>query len=174
MLLRNLPHWEPVPPLLIIRRQKNRSHPTRVGRYTSGGSSSSSSEGRYIRGQPFFTPCGRRIVYTWWDAGGGEMEYWFGSVYYYQYPYKMYCAHVGGLQSSGAGGGKENCSTTAHSPMVANLWHGGYAILLPNFRGSTGYGQSFLEGLPRNIGRVDVDNVVKNVKLISYNVKNDY
>ena len=53
--------------------------------------------------------------------GEGEMECRFGSVYYYQWPYKMYCAHVGGLQGGGAGGEKENCSTTAHSPTAANL-----------------------------------------------------
>ncbi|KAF5830484.1 Alpha/Beta hydrolase protein [Dunaliella salina] len=32
----------------------------------------------------------------------------------------------------------------------------GYAVLLPNFRGSTGYGQAFLEALPGHIGQYDV------------------
>jgi len=47
--------------------------PNVPGGYTGGDSSSSSSsgEGGYVLGQPSLSPCGRRIVYTGWDAWGG-------------------------------------------------------------------------------------------------------
>jgi acylaminoacyl-peptidase len=36
----------------------------------------------------------------------------------------------------------------------------GYALLLPNYRGSTGFGQNGIDALPARIGRMDVDDVV--------------
>jgi len=57
-------------------------------------------------------------------------------------------------------GGPHSCSTTTFIPSYAFLCKQGYAILHTNFRGSTGYGQSFVESLAGNIGRSDVDDVV--------------
>jgi len=57
-------------------------------------------------------------------------------------------------------GGPHSCSTTTFIPSYAFLCKQGYAILHTNFRGSTGYGQSFVESLAGSIGRSDVDDVV--------------
>ena len=58
-------------------------------------------------------------------------------------------------------GGPHGSSSTIYLPSYAFLCSfGGYAILLVNYRGSTGQGQGSIEALPTNIGRLDVQDVV--------------
>ena len=56
-------------------------------------------------------------------------------------------------------GGPHSCSASAFSPGVAYLATK-YAVLLPNYRGSIGFGQGPLNSLPTRIGRVDVQDVM--------------
>jgi acylaminoacyl-peptidase len=56
-------------------------------------------------------------------------------------------------------GGPHSCSASGYMPGVAYL-ASKYAVLLPNYRGSTGFGQAALDSLLTRIGRVDVDDVV--------------
>jgi len=56
-------------------------------------------------------------------------------------------------------GGPHGCSTTAFIPGFA-LLATRYAVLLPNYRGSTGFGQGPLTSLLGHIGRMDVDDVM--------------
>jgi len=56
-------------------------------------------------------------------------------------------------------GGPHSCSASVFSPGVAYLATK-YAILLPNYRGSIGFGQGPLNSLPTRIGRVDVQDVM--------------
>ncbi len=58
-------------------------------------------------------------------------------------------------------GGPHSVSTTMYLPGYAFLCgHGGYAILLVNYRGSTGFGQGSVECLPSNIGTLDVADMI--------------
>lgn len=58
-------------------------------------------------------------------------------------------------------GGPHSVSSTAYLPSCAFLCgHGGYAILLVNYRGSTGFGQDSIEALPTNIGTLDIQDVI--------------
>jgi acylaminoacyl-peptidase len=58
-------------------------------------------------------------------------------------------------------GGPHSCSTAAYLPSYAYLCsHGGYALLMVNYRGSTGFGQASIEALPTNIGELDVKDVI--------------
>jgi acylaminoacyl-peptidase len=58
-------------------------------------------------------------------------------------------------------GGPHSVSTTACLHSYAFLCgHGGYEILLVNYRGSTGFGQASIEALPTRIGKMDVADVV--------------
>jgi acylaminoacyl-peptidase len=58
-------------------------------------------------------------------------------------------------------GGPHSVSTTAYLHSYAFLCgHGGYAILLVNYRGSTGFGQASIEALLTRIGKMDVADVV--------------
>lgn len=58
-------------------------------------------------------------------------------------------------------GGPHSVSATTYLPGYAFLCgHGGYAILLVNYRGSTGFGQSSIESLPSNIGTLDVADMI--------------
>jgi acylaminoacyl-peptidase len=58
-------------------------------------------------------------------------------------------------------GGPHACSSAAYLPSYAYLCsHGGYALLMVNYRGSTGFGQASVEALPSNIGDLDVKDVV--------------
>lgn len=58
-------------------------------------------------------------------------------------------------------GGPHSASTTAYVPSHAYLCsHGGYALLLVNYRGSTGFGQSSIEALPTKIGSLDVEDLI--------------
>ena len=45
----------------------------------------------------------------------------------------------------------------------------GYNILCPNFTGSTGFGQKFLDGLPTKIGQIDCDEVVGTIEYCTKN-----
>ncbi|EFJ40104.1 hypothetical protein VOLCADRAFT_100173 [Volvox carteri f. nagariensis] len=54
-------------------------------------------------------------------------------------------------------GGPHTAVTLGWYPSFALLTRLGYAVLCPNYRGSTGYGQSALLSLPGRIGRQDVD-----------------
>ena len=63
----------------------------------------SSTEGGYVLGQPVFSPCGKAVLYTGWDAGaGGEMPRRLGAIYCFQRPCKIYSSPVtellGGLE----------------------------------------------------------------------------
>jgi acylaminoacyl-peptidase len=58
-------------------------------------------------------------------------------------------------------GGPHSCSSAIYLPSYAYLCsHGGYALLLVNYRGSTGFGQASIEALPSKIGDLDVKDVV--------------
>ena len=58
-------------------------------------------------------------------------------------------------------GGPHGASCTNYLPSYAFLCgHGGYAILMVNYRGSTGFGQASIESLPSNIGTLDVADVI--------------
>jgi acylaminoacyl-peptidase len=58
-------------------------------------------------------------------------------------------------------GGPHSCSSTSFLPSYAYLCgHGGYAILMVNYRGSTGFGQDSIESLPTRIGELDVKDVI--------------
>lgn len=56
-------------------------------------------------------------------------------------------------------GGPHSCSASAFAPGIAYLANK-YAILLPNYRGSIGFGQASLNSLLTRIGRVDVEDVM--------------
>ena len=56
------------------------------------------TEGGYVLGQPVFSPCGKSVVYTGWDAGeGGEMPRRLGAIYCFQRPCKIYSSPVNEL-----------------------------------------------------------------------------
>ena len=58
-------------------------------------------------------------------------------------------------------GGPHACISTAYIPSHSYLVkHGGYAVLLVNYRGSTGFGQAALESLTGDVGTQDVLDVV--------------
>lgn len=58
----------------------------------------SSTEGGYVLGQPVFSPCGKSVVYTGWDAGeGDEMPRRLGAIYCFHRPCKIYSSPVSGL-----------------------------------------------------------------------------
>jgi len=56
-------------------------------------------------------------------------------------------------------GGPHSCSTSTFAPGIAYL-ASKYAVLLPNYRGSIGFGQAPLNSLLSRIGKVDVDDVM--------------
>ena len=56
-------------------------------------------------------------------------------------------------------GGPHSCSTSTFAPGIAFL-ASKYAVLLPNYRGSIGFGQASLNSLLSRIGKVDVDDVM--------------
>ena len=56
-------------------------------------------------------------------------------------------------------GGPHSCSTSTFAPGIAYL-ASKYAVLLPNYRGSIGFGQAPLNSLLTRIGSVDVDDVM--------------
>jgi len=52
----------------------------------------------YVLGQPIFSPCGKAVVYTGWDAGGGgEMPRRLGAIYCYHRPCQIYSSPVSQL-----------------------------------------------------------------------------
>ena len=54
-----------------------------------------STDGGYVLGQAQFSPCGKSVVYTGWDAGGGgEMPRRLGAIYCFQRPCKIYSSPV--------------------------------------------------------------------------------
>lgn len=58
-------------------------------------------------------------------------------------------------------GGPHSASSTTYMPGYAFLCgHGGYAILLVNYRGSTGFGHRSVESLTSNIGTLDVADIL--------------
>ena len=58
-------------------------------------------------------------------------------------------------------GGPHSVSGTNYLHSYAFLCgHGGYAVLMVNYRGSTGFGQGGIQALPRRIGTLDVHDVV--------------
>jgi acylaminoacyl-peptidase len=58
-------------------------------------------------------------------------------------------------------GGPHSVSSTLYIPSYAFLCsHGGYAVLLVNYRGSTGFGQGMIEALPTRIGEMDIMDVI--------------
>ena len=58
----------------------------------------SSLDGGYVLGQPIFSPCGKSVVYTGWDAGeGDEMPRRLGAIYCFQRPCKIYSSTVSEL-----------------------------------------------------------------------------
>jgi len=56
-------------------------------------------------------------------------------------------------------GGPHSCSTSTFLPGIAYLANK-YAVLLPNYRGSTGFGQASLTSLLTRIGHVDVEDLM--------------
>ena len=58
-------------------------------------------------------------------------------------------------------GGPHSCTPTWYNPAIAFLCgHGGYALLLVNYRGSIGFGEDSVNALPGNAGKLDVQDVV--------------
>lgn len=58
-------------------------------------------------------------------------------------------------------GGPHAASSTSYLPSYAYLCgHGGFALLLVNYRGSTGFGQACINSLPGRIGTLDVADVM--------------
>lgn len=57
-------------------------------------------------------------------------------------------------------GGPHSAYTTSYFHSLSYLCGGGYAILIPNYRGSTGFGQASIEALPTRIGDMDVKDVI--------------
>ncbi|KAL7572065.1 hypothetical protein ACA910_001713 [Epithemia clementina (nom. ined.)] len=58
-------------------------------------------------------------------------------------------------------GGPHGVSPTTFLPSYAYLCgYGGYAVALVNYRGSSGFGQAFIECLPGHIGSLDVKDIV--------------
>jgi len=64
-------------------------------------------------------------------------------------------------------GGPHSCSPTLYSHPHAFLCASGYAVLMVNYRGSTGFGQHALEALPGNVGKLDVQDVIDAVTKIA-------
>jgi acylaminoacyl-peptidase len=57
-----------------------------------------STDGGYVLGQAQFSPCGKSVIYTGWDAGGGgEMPRRLGAIYCFQRPCKIYSSPVSKL-----------------------------------------------------------------------------
>lgn len=61
-------------------------------------------------------------------------------------------------------GGPHSCSTTAFALSVAFLTHLGYAVIQVNYRGSIGFGQSYVDCLPGNCGSMDVNDCILALK----------
>jgi acylaminoacyl-peptidase len=62
-------------------------------------------------------------------------------------------------------GGPHSASVTGYLPSYAFLCgHGGYAVLLVNYRGSTGFGQASVASLPKQIGRLDLEDLIAATK----------
>ena len=57
-------------------------------------------------------------------------------------------------------GGPHSCTRLAYSAPMAFLASLGYAVLAPNYRGSTGFGADALASLPGNCGTQDVEDVI--------------
>lgn len=58
-------------------------------------------------------------------------------------------------------GGPHSVSSTTYVPSLAYMCgHGGYAVALVNYRGSTGFGQGLIQSLTTRIGTQDVGDVV--------------
>ncbi len=59
---------------------------------------SQTTDGNHVLGQPIFSPCGKAVVYTGWDAGGGgEMPRRLGAIYCYHRPCQIYSSPVSQL-----------------------------------------------------------------------------
>ena len=68
-------------------------------------------------------------------------------------------------------GGPHSVSSTAYLPSTAFLCaHGEYAILLVNYRGSMGFGSSFLNALPTRIGSLDVNDMLAAIESVIFRV----
>lgn len=65
-------------------------------------------------------------------------------------------------------GGPHSASTTSFVPGVAYMAQR-YAVVLPNYRGSTGFGQESLESLLTRIGHVDISDVMTCTKHVLSN-----
>ncbi|KAG2430962.1 hypothetical protein HXX76_009928 [Chlamydomonas incerta] len=61
-------------------------------------------------------------------------------------------------------GGPHTAVTLGWYPAYAYLVALGYVVVVPNYRGSTGYGQAALASLPGTIGRNDVDDCMASVE----------
>ena len=67
----------------------------------TGSDEASSSLGSYSVGQPVFSPDGRSLVYTGWDAGGGlDMPKRLGLIYCQQRACKLYSSSIADLLKS--------------------------------------------------------------------------
>ena len=66
-------------------------------------------------------------------------------------------------------GGPHSASLAAYVPSLAFLCsHGGYALLLVNFRGSTGFGQDVVDSLTGKVATMDVEDVVAATRKIQH------
>ena len=61
-------------------------------------------------------------------------------------------------------GGPHACATNSFSFEIACLVSLGFNVVLPNYRGSGGFGKTFLEALPGNCGSFDVDDCAEAVR----------
>ncbi|PPQ82281.1 hypothetical protein CVT25_008431 [Psilocybe cyanescens] len=71
-------------------------------------------------------------------------------------------------------GGPHGASTTAFSPTTAALVIEGYTISFPNYTGSPGYGEAFLQGLIGRCGELDVQDCIASARhLISIGISKE-
>lgn len=78
-----------------------------------------STDGGYVLGQAIFSPCGKSVVYTGWDAGeGGEMPRRLGAIYCFQRPCKIYSSPVSGLLNQLAKSDNESSEVAKDEPFI--------------------------------------------------------
>lgn len=56
-------------------------------------------------------------------------------------------------------GGPHACFCCEFSLHFSIMYSLGYSVLLINYRGSSGYGQKFIQSLPGRVGSIDVEDV---------------
>jgi acylaminoacyl-peptidase len=68
-------------------------------------------------------------------------------------------------------GGPHSCSVASYLPGAAYLCANGYALLFPNYRGSTGFGQASIDSLLGRVGKLDVADVMATMRHFTSTVR---